>query len=137
MDLDDYWLAVVGNLCKMQRKWARLYMILVPPSPPTGEPQSYKISFPSAASPQECSVNGYQGRADTWTGICMNFLQHNIRGTVIIVEEDNLLQPQCTCCVMMVPWAALHIRHTNITQCKKREELKRRRMSAEEVREFT
>ena len=66
--------------------------------------------------------------------IRVDFLHHNIRDTVVIPEERNLLHPWLTCCDMMVPWAALNGHHTTTSQCAKGAEQKRHHLEAERMR---
>ena len=67
----------------------------------------------------------------------VHFWHRNVRDTVAILEEGNLLHPQCPLCDMLVPWKALNVTHRNTKQCTQGAERKRRKLAAEEEREFT
>ena len=49
------------------------------------------------------------------TGLRVHFLQHNMRDTVIIVEEVDFSHPWCFRCDIMLPWAFLNVCHPNTT----------------------
>ena len=54
---------------------------------------------------------------------------------MIILEEGNILHPQCPRCDMLVPWQALNRRHPATAQRLKGSERKRQRMAEEEMQE--
>ena len=41
----------------------------------------------------------------------VNFWYQHVRDTVVILEEGNLLHPQCPMCDMLVPWRTLNGTH--------------------------
>ena len=102
-----------------------------------GEPQTYRISFPIAVGPWECSVKGCKGRATTRMGLHVHLLHRHMWGTVIIVEEEKLPHPWFTHCDMLVLWEDLNRHHPKITQYEKEAEQKRHRLVAEDMRERT
>ena len=102
-----------------------------------GEPQTYRMAFPTKGGPQSCLVEGCPGRAGTRTAMRMHFLNRNVQDIVIILEKENLSYPRCPRCNMMVPWRALNGRHHATAQCEKGAERKRRRMAEAELREST
>ena len=56
---------------------------------------------------------------------------------MVILEEGNILHPQCPQCDMLVLWSTLNGRHPANAQCARRAERKRRRLAEEELREST
>ena len=75
----------------------------------------------------------FQGSLATRIGLSSHFLHQHVQGIMIILEEGNLYHPQCPHCGMVVPWAALNVRHPNTAQCSKGEEQNWRRLAAEEI----
>ena len=60
-----------------------------------GEPQTYHMAFPTKGGPRSCPVEGCPGRSGTRTEMRMHFFNRDVRDIVIILEEVNLLHPQC------------------------------------------
>ena len=58
-----------------------------------GEPQTYRMTFPTKGGPQSCQVEGCPGRVGTRTAMWMHFFNRHIRDITIILEEVNLLHP--------------------------------------------
>ena len=61
----------------------------------------------------------------------------HIRDTVVILEEGNTPQPQCSLCDVLLPWRSLNGMYWRIEQYKRGVERKKRRLAAEEEREVT
>ena len=55
-----------------------------------GEPQTYRLAFPTKGGLQSCPVEGCLGRAGTRTAMRMHFYNRYVRDIVIILEEGNL-----------------------------------------------
>ena len=68
------------------------------------------------------------------TGLRIHFLHQNEQDTVSIVWEVNLPHHWCSHYNIMVPWAALNVRHPNTAQCDKGANRKRHKLSVEEMR---
>ena len=102
-----------------------------------GEPQTYRMTFPTKGGPQSCPVEGCLGRAGKRTAMQMHFFNGHVRDIVIILEEGNLPHPRCSRCNMLVPWRDLNGRHHATALCKKGAERKRRRMAEAELRDST
>ena len=77
-------------------------------SPPDGEPQTYWMSFPTAAGPRECPFEECRRRVATKTSMRVNFLCRHIRENMIILEEGtpppNHDAPGVTCTVEGFGW---------------------------------
>ena len=86
---------------------------------PGGDPQTFKMDFPTAGVPRNCPVKGCQGQAATRMEMQVPFLHDHVRYTVIILEEVNLIHPQCPRCNMMVPCKELNKWHITTAQCSK------------------
>ena len=56
---------------------------------------------------------------------------------MVILEEGNLPHPWCPLCDILVPWKALNRTHMCMAKFTRVMEQKRRRLEAEEEREFT
>ena len=65
-----------------------------PPTPQSGCPQTYWMSFLSAAELQDCPIEGCRGRAATRAALRAHLFYRNVRDTVVIMEEGNLTLPQ-------------------------------------------
>ena len=102
-----------------------------------GDPQTYRMVFPTKGGPWSCPVEGCPGRAGTRTVMQMQFCNRHVRDIVIILEEGNLQHPRCSQCNMLVPWRALSLRHHATAMCKKGAERKIRRMAEAELRDIT
>ena len=76
-----------------------------------GEPQTYRLDFPTKGGPQSCPVEGCPGRSGTRTDMRMHFCNQHVRDIVIILEEGNPPHSRCSRCNMLVPWRALNGRH--------------------------
>ena len=61
----------------------------------------------------------------------------HIRDTVVILEEGNTPQPQCSLCDVLLTWRSLNGMYWRIEQYKRGVERKKRRLAAEEEREVT
>ena len=107
------------------------------PSFPKGEPQTYHISFLVTVRMQGWPVKECPVRAAMRMGIHVHLLHRNVQDTVIILEEGNLHHPRFPCCKILVPWAALKVRHPNTAQCSKGVDQKRHRMAAQEMQAST
>ena len=55
------------------------------PPPPEGEPQAYKMLFPTATVPQECPVGGCRGQVATIMAIRVHFFHRYIRETIVVL----------------------------------------------------
>ena len=64
----------------------------------------------------------------------MHFLPWHVRETVVILKEGKIPHQRCPCCDMLLPWAALNVRHPNAAQCAKSMEQNRGRLAEEEMR---
>ena len=84
-----------------------------------GEPQTYRLDFPTKGGPQSCPVEGCPGQAGTRTAMQMHFCNRHVWDVVIILEEGNIPHPRCSRCDMLVPWRALNYRHHATVMCKK------------------
>ena len=104
---------------------------------PGGEPQTYKMAFPNAGGARNCLVKGCQGRVATRTEMRVQFLHQYFMGTVIILEEGNLPNPQFPRCEIMVPWKALNGRNVTTAQCAKGADQKIWRLAEDETRDST
>ena len=62
----------------------------------------------------------------------VHFWHQHVRKTMLTLEEGKLLHLWCPLCNIMVPWRSLNGLHKHTLQCKKEEEHKRWRLSAEE-----
>ena len=82
-------------------------------------------------------MEGCPGQAGTRTAMRMHFFNRHVQDIVIILEEGNLLHPQCPKYDMLVLWRALNGRHHATAKCAKGTEQKRRRMAEAELREST
>ena len=60
-------------------------------------------------------------------------MHFHVQDTMIMVDNGNLLHPQCTHYAMLVPWVALSGRHPKTSQCANGEEQKRSSLEEEEV----
>ena len=67
-----------------------------------GEPNTYRIEFPTKGGTRECPVEGCPGRAGTQTTIRVHFWRRHVRDVVIILEEGNLPHPRFSRCDMLV-----------------------------------
>ena len=122
---------------KPARHWTNSTVGDPPPSACAGEPQTYQRNFMRQEGPRECPVKGCQRRAAMWAGLCMHFLHHHMRDTVIIVVEGKLHHPWCTHCDMLISWAYLNRRHPNTAQGTKETYQKRQRLAVEEAQAST
>ena len=77
------------------------------------------MAFLTSGGPRNCLVKGCRGRAATWMEMQVPFLHDHVRYTVIILEEVNLIHPQCPWCNMMVPCKELNKWHITTAQCSK------------------
>ena len=59
-----------------------------------GEPQTYKMAFPTAGGARNCPVKGYWGQAATRTAMWVLFLHWHFWGIVIIPKKGNLPHPR-------------------------------------------
>ena len=55
------------------------------PPYPTGEAQTYRVSFPAALTCLRCPVEGVTTRTNLW----VHFAQRHVRGKNMILEEGN------------------------------------------------
>ena len=102
-----------------------------------GEPQTYRMAFPTKGGPWSCPVEGCPCQAGTRTAMRMHFFKRHVRDIVIILEEGNLPHPRCPRCNMLVPWRALNGRHHATAQCANGAERNRCRMAEAELRNST
>ena len=83
-----------------------------------GEPNTYRVEFPTKGGTRECPVEGCLGRAGTRTAMRVHFWRRHFRDVVIILEEENLPHPRFFWCDMLVPWRSLNGRHKSTTMCR-------------------
>ena len=102
-----------------------------------GDPQTYRMVFPTKGGPWSCPVEGCPGWAGTRTAMQMHFCNRNVWDIMIILEEGKLPHPRCSQCDMLVPWRSLNGRHHATAMCKKIVERKIRRMAEAELRYST
>ena len=100
---------------------------------PGGEPQTYKMAFPTTVIPRNCPIEGFWRWTVAHTAMQVHFLHRHVKFTMIILREGNLPHPRCTRCDMLVPCKALNRRHINTAQCDKGAERKRQRLSGKEM----
>ena len=101
------------------------------------EPMTFRMVFLAKTGPRPFPVEGCSVRAATRTAIRMKFWHRHVQYTVVILEEGNLPHPWCPMCNMLDPWRSLNGLHQRTAECKKGEERKRRRLTAEEERAVT
>ena len=53
---------------------------------PYGEPQTYRMNFPTAGAPQEFPVEGCRGKTTKRTSMRVKLLNRHVRDTLIILE---------------------------------------------------
>ena len=53
---------------------------------PYGEPQTYRMNFPTAGAPQEFPVEGRRGQKTKRTSMRVKLLNRHVRDTLIILE---------------------------------------------------
>ena len=82
-----------------------------------GEPQTYRMAFPTKGGPWSCPVEGCTGRAGTRTAMWMQFFNRHFRYIVIILDEGNLPHPWFPRCDILVPWRELNVRHHATAKC--------------------
>ena len=99
------------------------------------EPQTYKMDFPTFGPPRNWPIEGCRGWSATRTAMQVQFIHRHVWDTMIILEEVNLPHPQWHWSDMLVPWRAVNGRNLTTAQCSKGEEIKRWRMTEEELRE--
>ena len=82
------------------------------------------MEFPAKAGTRPCPVKGCSGQALMRMAMRVQFWNRHIRDTVVILDEGNLLHPQCAMCDMLVLWRALNGTHRQTAQCKRGAEIK-------------
>ena len=65
----------------------------------------------------------------------VKFSHRHVWDTIIILEEGNPPHLRCPLFNMLGPWRALNGRHLATAHCTKGEEMKRRHLEEEELRE--
>ena len=53
------------------------------------------MAFPANGGLRICPVEGCLGQAATRTDMRVHFLHHNVKDTVVVLEEGNLPHPRC------------------------------------------
>ena len=101
-------------------------------SPPPPQRNFRCIAYTSCGR-QEFPVAGYHVRAATSMGLIVHFVHCHMWDTVTIVDEGNILQPQCPHCDMLVLWASQNVRQPNTSQCAKGADMKQCRLAVEEA----
>ena len=100
-----------------------------------GDPQTYRLAFPTKGGPRSFPVEICPGRAGKQTAMRVHFCSRHVRDIVIILGEGNLPHLRCSRCDMLVPWRALNSRHHATAMCRKGAERKRRRLVEAELRD--
>ena len=58
------------------------------------DPRTYRMEFPTKAGPRSCPVEGCSGQAATRMAMQVHFWHHNVRDTVVILDEGNITHPR-------------------------------------------
>ena len=72
------------------------------------EPRTYGISFTEKSGMRTCSVEGCSVWVATRMATRVQLWNRHVGENVVILEEGNLPQPQCTLCDMLVSWRSLN-----------------------------
>ena len=97
-------------------------------------PRLYRVSLPRSTRSIGCPVGECEERATTCTNICIHFIHHHMRDTVMIMEEGNRPHPRCPYCDMSVPWAAINRRQPATSLYAQGTESNRRSLAEDESR---
>ena len=61
-----------------------------------GDPQTYRLDFPTKGGMGGCPVEVCPGQVGTRTEMRIHFCNRHVRDIVIILEERNLPNPRCS-----------------------------------------
>ena len=104
---------------------------------PRRKAKKLQDEFLTVGPPRNCPIEGCRGQTATKTDMRVHFLHWHIRDTVIILKKGNPSCPWCLWYNMLVPWKDLNGQNVITSQCAKRTERKRRKLSEEEMQERT
>ena len=88
-----------------------------PPTPPTVEVHTYRVSFLKRLLRLRCLVEGCLGGASIRTSLRVHFARRHLRDAILILEEGNQYYPSCPQFDMFVSIKALNGRLLATAYC--------------------
>ena len=85
--------------------------------PPLLDPKLYLVSFPYMEGSMEWFGKWFKGLETSHTNLRINSVHCHVWNIIVIMKEDNLPQPQCPGCNIVLPWLTLNKRHPNTALC--------------------
>ena len=86
-------------------------------TPPPEDPRIYRVSLQTVASLIGFTIKVCRGRETIITNPRIQFVHHNVRDMIVIMEKGNRPHPRFSACDMFVPWEALNRLHPTTFLC--------------------